>query len=51
MTSTAVCATASAGLVTAEPTIGSSLNSYGMPGAIETPTAEVLPDATKPPRR
>ncbi|MFB2531535.1 YjbH domain-containing protein [Paracoccus sp. p4-l81] len=46
MTSTAVCATASAGLVTAEPTIGSSLNSYGMPGAIETPTAEVLPDAT-----
>ncbi|MFV0300651.1 MAG: YjbH domain-containing protein, partial [Paracoccus sp. (in: a-proteobacteria)] len=30
----------------AEPMIGQSLNAYAMPGAIDTPTAEGLPDAT-----
>ena len=30
----------------ADPLIGNILNSYGMPGAIDTPTAEMLPDAT-----
>ncbi len=30
----------------AEPTIGWTLNSYGLPGAIDTPTAGMLPDAT-----
>ena len=30
----------------ADPLIGSILNSYGMPGAIDTPSAEMLPDAT-----
>ncbi|WP_232816523.1 YjbH domain-containing protein [Paracoccus zhejiangensis] len=30
----------------AEPMIGTSLNAYGMPGAIDTPTAEGLDDGT-----
>ncbi|MFC3526844.1 YjbH domain-containing protein [Paracoccus mangrovi] len=30
----------------ADPMIGSTLNSYGLPGGIDTPTAEMLPDAT-----
>lgn len=30
----------------AEPQIGTTLNSYGLPGGVETPTAEMLPDAT-----
>lgn len=30
----------------AEPLIGTNRNSFGMPGAVDTPTAEVLPDAT-----
>ncbi len=46
LTSAAVVTTSSAGLVQADPTTGTALNSYGMPGAIETPSAEVMPDAT-----
>ncbi|WP_028712259.1 MULTISPECIES: YjbH domain-containing protein [unclassified Paracoccus (in: a-proteobacteria)] len=30
----------------ADPLIGSHFNSYGLPGGIDTPSAEVLPDAT-----
>ena len=30
----------------ADPLIGNTLNSYGLPGAIDTPTAEMMPDAT-----
>ena len=30
----------------ADPMIGAVMNSYGLPGAIDTPTAEMLPDAT-----
>ncbi|WP_347267487.1 YjbH domain-containing protein [Paracoccus sp. (in: a-proteobacteria)] len=29
-----------------DPMIGDTLNAYGLPGAIDTPTAEMLPDAT-----
>ncbi|UXU75001.1 MULTISPECIES: YjbH domain-containing protein [unclassified Paracoccus (in: a-proteobacteria)] len=29
-----------------DPMIGNVMNSYGLPGAVETPTAEMLPDAT-----
>ncbi|KRW93959.1 YjbH domain-containing protein [Paracoccus sp. MKU1] len=29
-----------------DPMIGSHFNSYGLPGGIDTPTAEMLPDAT-----
>lgn len=29
-----------------DPLIGKVMNSYGLPGAIDTPTAEMLPDAT-----
>ena len=32
--------------IRAEPLIGKHLNAYGLPGAIETPSAEMLPDAT-----
>lgn len=39
----ALCA---AGLALAEPTTGILLNQYGLPGAIDTPSAEMLPDAT-----
>ncbi|MTH77177.1 YjbH domain-containing protein [Paracoccus aestuariivivens] len=30
----------------ADPLIGTKFNSYGLPGGIDTPTAEMLPDAT-----
>lgn len=30
----------------ADPLIGNTLNTYGLPGAIDTPSAEMLPDAT-----
>ena len=30
----------------ADPLIGRNYNAYGLPGAIDTPTAEMLPDAT-----
>lgn len=30
----------------AEPMIGQGFNAYGLPGAIDTPTAEVMPDGT-----
>ncbi|AUH33861.1 YjbH domain-containing protein [Paracoccus tegillarcae] len=30
----------------AEPMIGQGMNAYGLPGAIDTPTAEMLPDGT-----
>ena len=29
-----------------DPMIGTVMNSYGLPGAVDTPTAEMLPDAT-----
>lgn len=29
-----------------DPMIGTNYNSYGLPGAVDTPTAEMLPDAT-----
>ncbi len=29
-----------------DPMIGDVLNSYGLPGGVETPTAEMLPDGT-----
>ncbi|SMO97100.1 YjbH domain-containing protein [Paracoccus laeviglucosivorans] len=32
--------------VQADPLIGRNYNSYGLPGAIDTPSAEMLPDAT-----
>ena len=30
----------------ADPLIGNTLNSFGLPGGIDTPTAEMMPDAT-----
>lgn len=30
----------------AQPTVGWALNSYGLPGGVDTPSAEVFPDAT-----
>lgn len=35
-----------AGAGLAEPMIGTVINRYGLPGAIDTPTAEMMPDAT-----
>lgn len=35
-----------AGPARTDPLIGQHLNAYGLPGAIDTPTAEMLPDAT-----
>lgn len=37
---------AGVGALNADPTIGRSMNNYGLPGAIDTPSAEMLPDAT-----
>ncbi|MDO5620435.1 MAG: YjbH domain-containing protein [Paracoccus sp. (in: a-proteobacteria)] len=34
------------GTAQADITIGRGMNSYGLPGAVDTPTAEMLPDAT-----
>ena len=34
----------------AEPMIGQSLNTYGLPGAVDTPTAEMLPANSSPMR-
>ncbi|MBB1498922.1 YjbH domain-containing protein [Paracoccus sp. MC1862] len=42
----AVMALVPAGAGFADPMIGTTLNRYGLPGAIDTPTAEMLPDAT-----
>lgn len=42
----ALLAAAPATTVLADPMISEKFNSYGMPGAIDTPTAEMLPDAT-----
>lgn len=36
---------AGSGLAVAEPMIGRSFNNYGLPGAVDTPSAEMLPDA------
>lgn len=35
-----------AGPTSADPMIGTVMNSYGLPGGVETPTAEALPDGT-----
>ncbi|WP_299364881.1 YjbH domain-containing protein [uncultured Paracoccus sp.] len=42
----AAVALAPAGAVMADPMIGNVTNRYGLPGAIDTPTAEMMPDAT-----
>lgn len=42
----AIIALGSGSIAFADPLIGTNRNSYGMPGAVDTPTAEVLPDAT-----
>lgn len=36
----------SAGVAVADPMIGTHFNTWGLPGAIDTPTAEMMPDAT-----
>ncbi|QBX35446.1 YjbH domain-containing protein [Paracoccus liaowanqingii] len=34
------------GIATADPMLGRSMSSYGLPGGIDTPTAETLPDGS-----